>query len=74
MLCVDPARWGQGYGRATLLAVAAADELAAVEWLAAGIDADHGRSQRCVAAAGFVPATSEPDREGMVEWIRRPLR
>ena len=74
MLCVDPARWRQGYGRATLLAVAAAPELAAVDRLAGGIDVDHVASQRCVAAAGFKPATSEPDQEGMVDWVRGPLR
>ena len=73
MLCVDPARWRKGYGRAALLAVAASNELAGVEWLVAGIDSRHVASQRCAAAAGFVPTSTEPDREGYVNWIRRCL-
>jgi len=74
MLCVDPARWVQGYGCATLLAVAAADELEGVDWLAAGIQRGHLASERCVARAGFIPAASAPDQEGMVDWIHKPLR
>ena len=74
MLCVDPARWGGGYGRATLLAVASAEEVADADYLVGGIETGHQASQRCVAAAGFVPAASKPDREGMVDWIRRPTR
>ena len=73
MLCVDPARSGPGYGRATLLAVATAQELATVDWLAAGIQRGHLASERCVAGAGFAPAASGPDREGIVDWIRKPL-
>lgn len=71
-LCVDPARWRRGYGRASLLAAAGSDELAGVDWLVAGIDSRHVASQRCAGAAGFAPTTLEPDREGMVTWIRRP--
>lgn len=71
MLCEDPARWRRGYGRAALLAVAASEGLAGVEWLIAGIQSRHVASQRCAAAPGFVPASLEPEREGMVSWIRR---
>ncbi len=74
ILCVDPSRWGRCYGRAALLAVTASSETRRVEWLVAGIDSRHLASQRCAAAAGFVPTSVEPDREGMVNWIRRPLR
>jgi len=74
MLCVDPARWGRGYGRAALLAVAASDELTGVEWLEAPIESRHLASQRCAAAAGFIPSSPQPDQEGMVSWLRAPLR
>ena len=69
ILCVDPARWSRGYGRATLRAVAAATELVGVRWLMAGIDQDHTASARCAAAADFRPAAAQPDDEGMVSWI-----
>ena len=54
MLCADPARWGEGYRRAVLLAVAAADELASVEWLEAPIESaiDRARKRNCRFARG----------------------
>jgi RimJ/RimL family protein N-acetyltransferase len=70
VVCVDPARWGRGYGRATLIALASAAELELVDWLEAGIDSDHVASARCAAAAGFRLDSAELDQEGMVTWVR----
>ncbi len=65
-LVVDPARWGRGYGRATLLALIATPETSDVEQFVLGIDADNAASLRTASAAGFVPLTTEPDAEDMV--------
>ncbi|MGY1740652.1 MULTISPECIES: GNAT family N-acetyltransferase [unclassified Blastococcus] len=63
---VDPARWGQGYGRATLGALVGAPETADVELFVLGIDPDNTASLRAAAGAGFTPLTTEPDAEDMV--------
>jgi RimJ/RimL family protein N-acetyltransferase len=63
---VDPARWGQGYGRATLIGLLGAPETADVEQFVLGIDADNAASLRAAASAGFVPLSPDPDAEGMV--------
>lgn len=63
---VDPARWGRGYGRATLRALLAADETQDVEQFMLGIDADNVASLRTAAAAGFTPLTTEADSEDML--------
>ena len=63
---VDPARWRQGYGRATLIALLGAPETADVEQFVLGIDADNAVSLRAAASAGFVPRSTDPDAEGMV--------
>ena len=63
---VDPARWRQGYGRATLIALMAAQETSDVEQFVLGIDADNAASLRAAASAGFVPLSPDPDAEGMV--------
>lgn len=68
-LCVDPARWSGGYGRAALRAVATTQALAQVRWLLAGIDEHNTASARCVAAAGFAPTPGPPDEEGMRHWF-----
>lgn len=71
---VDPARWGRGYGRATLAALAAAPETADVEQFVLGIDPDNTPSLRAAAGAGFTPLTTEPDAEDMVyvQLVRSP--
>ena len=63
---VDPARWGCGYGRATLRALMAAGETADVEQFVLGIDADNAASLRTAAAAGFTALTTEADAEDML--------
>jgi RimJ/RimL family protein N-acetyltransferase len=63
---VDPARWGRGFGRATLRALVGAAETADVEQFVLGIDADNPASLRTAAAAGFVPLTTEPDADDTV--------
>ena len=63
---VDPARWGRGYGRATLRALVGSPETADVELFVLGIDPDNTASLRVAAGAGFTPLTTEPDAEGMV--------
>jgi RimJ/RimL family protein N-acetyltransferase len=63
---VDPARWGQGYGSATLRAYVGAPELADVEQFVLGIEPDNAASLHAAAAAGFRPLTTEPDAEDMV--------
>jgi hypothetical protein len=70
---VDPARWGRGYGRAALLAAAAAPELADVRVFALGIEPDNVASARSAAAAGYAPDDPEPDWEDMIYHVlRRP--
>ena len=68
---VDPRRWGQGYGAATLRAVMAAPEVADVVLFAAGIEPENVASARCAAAAGMLPDTTTPDDEGIVYHVRR---
>ena len=63
---VDPARWGRGYGRATLRALVGAPETADVGLFVLGIDPDNSASLRAAAAAGFTPLTTDPDAEDMV--------
>ena len=69
---VDPARWGQGFGRAALGALVAAPEVADVVQFVLGIDEDNAASRAAAAAAGFALLTEEPDAEGMVyvRWTR----
>ena len=68
---VDPARWRQGYGAATLLAMVAHPALADVVVFTAGIEPDNVASTRCAAAAGFRPDDPEPDFEGIVHHVLR---
>jgi RimJ/RimL family protein N-acetyltransferase len=67
---VDPQRWDRGYGRATLRALVAADELADdlddVEQFVLGIEPDNAASLAVARAAGFRPLTTEPDAEDLV--------
>lgn len=68
---VDPARWGQGWGRRMLQAVVAHRETADVVLFTAGIDDDNLPSRRCAAAAGFRLRDPVPDAEGTVYYQRR---
>jgi RimJ/RimL family protein N-acetyltransferase len=68
---VDPGRWGEGIGRAVLLAVVAHPHVADVRVLVAGIDADNVASRRCAEAAGFRPDDPRPDHEGTVHHLLR---
>lgn len=70
---VDPGRWRQGIGVATLLAVVDAPEVADVVLFAAGIEPDNVASTRCALAAGFTPDDPAPDHEGIVHHLRRRL-
>ena len=63
---VDPARWGEGYGRAALLALVRAPELADVTQFVLGIEPDNTASLRVAAAAGYRPLTTEPDSEDVL--------
>jgi len=63
---VDPQRWGEGHGRATLRAFVAADELADVEQFVLGIEPDNAASLGVARCAVFRPLTTEPDAEDMV--------
>jgi RimJ/RimL family protein N-acetyltransferase len=63
---VDPERWGDGFGRATLRALVRAPDVGDVERFVLGIDHDNIASLRAAAAAGFVPLTTEPDAEDML--------
>ncbi len=70
---VDPARWGRGYGRATIRALVDAPDTADVELFVLGIDPANTASLRAAAAAGFTPLTTEPDAEDMVH-VQLPRR
>lgn len=63
---VDPRRWGQGHGAATLRAFVSAPELADVEQFVLGIEPDNAASLGAARAAGFRPLTTEPDAEDML--------
>ncbi|HEX8346683.1 MAG TPA: GNAT family N-acetyltransferase [Actinoplanes sp.] len=73
---VDPRRWRQGFGRATLRAVVDAPEVADVILFGAGVDHDNVASARCATSAGFVADGAEPDWESTVYHVlrRRPPR
>jgi RimJ/RimL family protein N-acetyltransferase len=68
---VDPARWGQSFGRATLLAAVASPAVADVRLFALGIDEDNPSSRRCAEAAGFALDNPTPDWERMVFHLLR---
>jgi RimJ/RimL family protein N-acetyltransferase len=68
---VDPQRWGEGHGQATLRAFVVADELADVEQFVLGIEPDNAASLAAARGAGFEPLTTEPDAEDMVYLRRR---
>lgn len=71
---VDPSRWRQGIGRATLRLMFDAPELADVIVFAAGIEPENQASTRCARSAGMHPATETPDYEGIVYHLfRRPV-
>src|SRR5207244_2361755 len=68
---VDPARWRQGFGTATLLAAMNAPEVADVVVFAAGIEPENVASAQCATRAGLFPEDTTPDWEGIVHYIRR---
>jgi RimJ/RimL family protein N-acetyltransferase len=68
---VDPARWGQGYGRTALRALTEAADVADVEQFVLGIEPDNAASLAAARGAGFEPLTTEPDAEDMVYLRRR---
>nr|WP_221379960.1 GNAT family N-acetyltransferase [Actinoplanes polyasparticus] len=68
---VDPARWRQGYGAATLRAMVAHPDVADVAFFTAGIEPENVASARCLAAVGFRPDDPEPDHEGIVYHLLR---
>jgi RimJ/RimL family protein N-acetyltransferase len=68
---VNPGRWRQGFGVATLRSVMDAPEVADVVLFAAGIEPGNVASARCAIAAGLLPETTEPDWEDIVYHVRR---
>lgn len=66
---VDPAHWGEGIGRAVLLAAVEHTDVTDVRVFAAGIDSDNSASRRC--AAGFAADRSAPDWEDTVYYLLR---
>lgn len=71
---VDPGRWRQGFGVATLRAVVAHPEVADVRVFAAGVEARNIASARCALAAGWRPDRSEPDEEDEEDIVHHVLR
>ncbi|MFI6522300.1 GNAT family N-acetyltransferase [Spirillospora sp. NPDC050679] len=67
---VDPARWRQGYGRATIIAALTCPEIADVQTFYCGIDTGNRASQRCVTAAGFRLLDPVPDFEDTLYYSR----
>ncbi len=65
---VNPARRGQGLGRAMIAALLDRPELQAVELLEAGVDPENMASRRCLEAAGFRLVSEAPDFEGMLYY------
>lgn len=72
---VDPARWGQGYGRGAIRAVLGHPDVDDVEVFFCGIDVGNLASRRCALGAGFHLADPHPDHEGTLYYRReRPVR
>jgi RimJ/RimL family protein N-acetyltransferase len=71
---VDPTRWGRGYGRIVIKSVLGHPDVADVERLFCGIDADNHASQRCCTAAGFHLIDPRPDQENMLFFRREHPR
>ena len=68
---VDLARWRTGLGAATLRSMMDDAAVADVRIFGAGIEPANVASVRCAQAAGLVAATTEPDDEGMVFYLRQ---
>ncbi|GIE94537.1 GNAT family N-acetyltransferase [Paractinoplanes rishiriensis] len=68
---VDPLRWRQGIGTATLRAVVDHPEVSDVVLFAAGIEPENVASTRCAVAAGLLPDSTVPDFEGIVHHVLR---
>jgi RimJ/RimL family protein N-acetyltransferase len=68
---VDPSRWRQGFGAATLRAMMSAPEMSDVVLFSAGIEPGNVASACCAMAAGLLPDSAEPDWEDMVHYLRR---
>ena len=68
---VHPACWRQGVGAEMLRSWVALPEVSDVRVFALGIDDDNVASRRCAEAAGFRPASLEPDWEGTVHHLLR---
>ncbi len=67
-IVIDPARWREGYGQATIRALLAHPGLAHVPVVKAGIEPENIASRRLVESAGFRPESDEPDWEGILNY------
>lgn len=67
---VDPTRWRQGYGHATITAALTHPDLTDIQAFYCGIDADNHASQRCATAAGFQLLDPTPDFEDTLYYSR----
>ena len=67
-LVVDPARRRRGYGIATIRAVVEHPDVAHVLLFFGSVEADSIASIRCLAKAGFLLRSEEPDFEGMLHY------
>ena len=67
---IDPTLRGRGVGRAMITALFDEPDLLQVELFEAGVEPKNVASRRCLQAAGFKPASVEPDFEGMLYYRR----
>lgn len=67
-LVVDPGRRRHGYGAATLAAVVEHPDNKRIRLFFGAVDVDNVASARCLAKAGFLLRSHEPDFEGMLVY------
>ncbi len=67
-LVVDPARRRRGSGVATIRAVVEHLDVAHVRLFFGSVEADNIASIRCLAKAGFLLRSEEPDFDGMLHY------
>ena len=72
-LVVNPKLRNQGYGKKILKALLLRSEVTRLDQLEVTIEPDNLASLRCFQQTGFIQASVEPDNEGFLHLIYKPI-